>query len=197
MFNLQIITASTRQGRKGPAVAEWFVDYARQHGKFNIEPIDLAKVNLPLFDEPNHPRFQHYEHPYTRAWSQTIQRADAFVFVTPEYNYGAPPSLLNAIDYLNKEWSYKAVGFVSYGGMSGGTRSVQMIKQVITSLKMVPLPEAVSIPFFSNFINKETGKFEPEQIQLDAADVMLNELLKWTTALITLREETVVMATRA
>ncbi len=68
-----------------------------------VDPIDLATVNLPMFDEPKHPRFQQYEHEHTRRWSATVARADAYVFVTPEYNYGAPPSIVNAIDCLNRE----------------------------------------------------------------------------------------------
>ena len=75
-----------------------------------------------------------------------MARADAFLFVMPEYNYGPPPSLLNAMDYLVREWQYKAVAFVSYGGMSGGIRAVQVTKQLLTTFKMVPLLEAVAIP---------------------------------------------------
>src|SRR4051794_37691276 len=118
---LQTIVVSTRPGRAGLPVAQWFHDYARQHGKFAAELVDLAEVDLPLFDEPSHPRLRHYQHDHTRQWSARVARADAFVFVTPEYNHATPPSLVNAIDYLVHEWAYKPVGFVSYGGVSGGT----------------------------------------------------------------------------
>jgi NAD(P)H-dependent FMN reductase len=70
--------------------------------------------------------------------------------VTPEYNYGYPASLKNAIDFLHKQWQYKPVGFVSYGGVAAGTRSVQQLKQVVTALKMVPLFEAVTFPSIRN-----------------------------------------------
>ncbi|HSH45155.1 MAG TPA: NAD(P)H-dependent oxidoreductase, partial [Longimicrobiales bacterium] len=116
---LQVITASTRQGRKGPLVAEWFLGQARRHEGFRIEPVDLADVGLPLFDEPRHPRLQEYEHDHTIAWSEIVARADAFVFVTPEYDHNPPASLLNALQHLVKEWAYKPVGLVSYGGVSG------------------------------------------------------------------------------
>jgi NAD(P)H-dependent FMN reductase len=187
MFNLQVILVSTREGRKGPAVAEWFVGRAREHGRFEIELIDLADVNLPLFDEPRHPRLGKYEHEHTKRWSAIVDRADAFVFVTPEYNYSAPPSLVNALDYLNREWAYKPVGFVSYGGVSGGTRSVQMTKQIVTALKMMPIPEAVSIPFFVEYLDADTGVFDPGATQEMAATAMLDELLRWTGALKPLR----------
>jgi NAD(P)H-dependent FMN reductase len=184
---LQIILASTRPGRIGLPVASWFREQALAHGGFEVEWVDLAEWNLPFLDEPHHPRLRQYEHEHTKRWSATVARADAFVFVTPEYNYGAPPSIVNAIDYLNKEWAYKPVGFVSYGGVSGGTRSAQMIKQLVTSLRMMPIPEAVTIPFFTQYIDKESAAFAPEETQATAATAMLDELLRWTGALATLR----------
>jgi NAD(P)H-dependent FMN reductase len=144
-------------------------------------------VNLPMFDEPKHPRFKDYQHEHTRVWSAVVSRADAFVLVTPEYNYGAPPSIVNAIDYLNREWHYKPVGIVSYGGVSGGTRGAQMLKQIVTSLRMMPIPEAVSIPFVTQHVDEKTGAFSPGATQDAAAETMLDELLKWTTALKPLR----------
>jgi NAD(P)H-dependent FMN reductase len=107
--------------------------------------------------------------------------------VTPEYNFSTPPSLVNAIDYLMHEWAYKPVGFVSYGAVSGGLRSVQMSKLLLTSLKMVPLPEAVAIPLFTTFIDPVTGRFAPGENQEKAATLMLDELARWTAALAVLR----------
>ena len=184
---LQVFIVSTRPARKGPIVAAWFEQQARSHGKFEVEVVDLAQVNLPLMDEPEHPRLRKYQHEHTRAWSARVEKADAFVFVTPEYNFGAPPSLANALDYLFVEWAYKPVGFVSYGGVSAGLRSVQMTKQFVTALKMMPMVEAVSIPFFANLIDSDTGAFDPGSHQVKAAIVMLDELLRWTEALKPLR----------
>src|SRR5512132_3801445 len=104
---LQILVASTRKGRMGDRVGHWFEEVARKHGAFEVELLDLAEIDLPLLDEPMHPRLRQYQHAHTRAWSETIVRGDAYAFVTPEYNYGAPPSLLNALDYLVLEWGYK------------------------------------------------------------------------------------------
>jgi len=186
MPHLEIVIASTRPSRKGPLVAAWFLDQARAHGGFDLEVVDLAEVNLPLLDEPEHPRLQKYQHAHTRAWSETISRADAFVFVTPEYDFGPPAGLVNALQYLQKEWACKPVGFVSYGGVSGGTRSVQVAKLTVTSLKMMPMFEAVSIPFFSQYIDPQTGSFAPGEVQEKAARVMLDELLRWARALLPL-----------
>ena len=91
-----------------------------QHGGFEIDFADLAEVNLPFMDEPNHPRFHRYTHQHTLDWSARVEAADAFVFVMPEYNYGFTAPLKNAIDYLHAEWAYKPVGLVSYGGVAAG-----------------------------------------------------------------------------
>ena len=187
MQKLQIIVASTRDGRSGHRVGEWFLEQAREHGTFDIEVVDLADVDLPLFDEPRHPRFAQYEHSHTKAWSEIVRRADAYVFVTPEYDHAPPASLVNALQFLSREWAYKAAGFVSYGGVSAGTRGVQITKEILTSLKIMPVPETVAIPFFAQHIDKATGVFEPGPTQAQGAALMLDELLKWTTALETLR----------
>jgi len=188
MPKLNIIIASTRPGRVGPTVAKWFHEYAlSQDSEFDIELVDLADFNLPVFDEPNHPFRQQYMHEHTKKWAESVDSADAFVFVTPEYDFGTPPSLLNALVYLLHEWSYKPVGFVSYGGMSGGIRSVQMTKQVLNTLKLVPLQEAVTIPYVSTLID-DSGVFVATEAIEKSAVTMLNELLRWTMALKTLRK---------
>jgi NAD(P)H-dependent FMN reductase len=184
---LQIIIASTRPGRVGPSVASWIHQRAIAHGGFDVELIDLAEVNLPMFDEPNHPRLHQYVHQHTKDWSATIDRADAFIFVIPEYNYGFNAAIKNAIDYLNAEWKHKPVGFVSYGGVGAGTRAVQMLKQVITALSMVPVFDAVNIPFIQQFLDDER-KLQPNDIMETAATTMLDELVRWTASLRALRE---------
>jgi len=184
---LQVVIASVRDERKGVLVADWFIGEAEKHGGFEVERIDLAEVNLPLFDEPRHPRLRKYEHEHTKAWSRTVDRADAYVFVTPEYDYGIPAPLANALQYLVHEWAYKPLGFCSYGGVSAGTRGVQMTKQIATTVKLVPMFEAVSIPFFTEKIDAESGLFDPGPEQAKAAVVMLDEMLRWEAALRTLR----------
>jgi NAD(P)H-dependent FMN reductase len=191
--NLQIIIASTRPGRVGLPVAEWFQEQALEHGGFEIEVVDLANLNLPFMDEPRHPRFRKYEHEHTKDWSRKVEAADAFVFVMPEYNFGFNAPLKNAIDYLHFEWQYKPVGFVSYGGGSAGTRAVQMIKQVVTALKMVPVPEAVSIPFVTQFLNDER-RMEANETMVTAARTMLDELQRLEGALEPLRQPELVHA---
>ncbi|HEY3822277.1 MAG TPA: NAD(P)H-dependent oxidoreductase [Polyangiaceae bacterium] len=186
MLRLHVVVTSTRPGRVGLSVAQWFLERAKRHGKLDPELVDLKEVNLPALDEPKHPRFKQYEHEHTKKWSAKVSEADAFAFVTPEYNYSCPPALLNAFDYLYEEWTYKPAGFVSYGSVSGGTRSVQMIKPTVTALKMMPLPEGVVIPWVSKLMD-EHHAFQGGEAFDKAAVVMLDELARWAGALKTLR----------
>ncbi|MEO6453564.1 MAG: NAD(P)H-dependent oxidoreductase, partial [Ginsengibacter sp.] len=114
--------------------------------------------------------------------------ADAFVMVTAEYNYGYPAPLKNALDYLFAEWNYKPVAFVSYGGIAGGTRAVQQLKQVVTAQKMMPITEIVNIPFFTKYID-DKGIFNTDKILHQSADAMLAELVKWANGLKEMREK--------
>ncbi|BBB02091.1 putative reductase [Actinacidiphila reveromycinica] len=187
MTKLGIIVASTRPGRLGLPIAQWFEGEARAHGGFDeVDLIDLAEVALPFMDEPEHPRLARYTHQHTRDWSARIAGADALVFVMPEYNYGYNAELKNAIDYLHNEWLYKPVGFVSYGGVSAGTRAVQMVKQVVTTLKMTPVFDGVSIPFVRQFIDEES-KVRPNETMVASAKAMLDELVRVEAALRPLR----------
>jgi NAD(P)H-dependent FMN reductase len=190
---LEVVIGSTRPGRVGKPVADWFLGEARRHGWFRLELVDLAKINLPIFDEPRHPRLGQYQHEHTRAWSETVSRADALVFVVPEYNYGFNAATKNAIDYLHREWAYKPVGFVSYGGVAAGTRAVQMLKQVLTTLRMTPVFEAVNIPFVSQFVGPD-GQFRSTEVMNQAAEEMLEELARLEEALRPLRRSADVAA---
>ncbi|HVI69428.1 MAG TPA: NAD(P)H-dependent oxidoreductase [Magnetospirillaceae bacterium] len=180
-MKLAIIIASTRPGRLGPAVAAWFEDFANNHTSFDIDVLDLADINLPMFDEPLPPMMDQYANNHTKAWAKHVAAADAFVIVTPEYNYSMPPALVNAVDYLHKEWKYKPVGFVGYGGV-GAARAIEMEKQLFSALHMVPLHDSVLFP--ATFAPM---KLAPTEHQEHAAKSMLSELEKWATATRTMR----------
>src|SRR5215216_4804250 len=111
MINVKIIIASTRPGRKGPTIGSWITEKVKAHVDFNIEVLDLAAINLPFLDEPEHPRLQKYQHQHTKDWSDKIDNGDAYIIVTPEYNFGYPASIKNALDFLYNEWCYKPVAF--------------------------------------------------------------------------------------
>ncbi len=185
MSKVSVIIGSTRPGRVGLPIGQWFFEQAKRHGKLDVELVDLKALNLPLLDEPKHPRLGDYANDHTKAWSQIVKASDAFIFVTPEYNHSPPPALLNAIDYLFSEWTYKPAAFVSYGGISGGMRAVQMLKQTLCTLKVMPIPEAVTITFFSQLM--DNGVFNGSEALEKASVAMLDELARWTEALRALR----------
>lgn len=184
---LQVMIASTRPGRVGPAAAKWFKGYAAQHGKFDVRLVDINDFELPVYDEPYHPMMQNYQNEHTRKWSSCVAEADAYVFVTPEYNYGPTPAFVNALNYLYKEWNYKPCGFVSYGGVSGGVRAVQIEKLLAVTLKMMPMVEGVMIPMIADHIDRD-GLFKSNQLIDASAEALLSELLKWTEGLNAMRE---------
>ncbi len=186
-LKLHTIVASTRPGRIGPAVGQRVNDVAARNGAFDATLIDLADFNLPVFDEPDHPMKQAYQHEHTKRWAASVAAADAFVFVTPEYNFTLPPSLSNALAYLSKEWNYKPAGFVSYGGVSGGLRAAQMARLLVTTMKMMPVPEGVALPNVFGQLD-EAGKFTPNDLNAAGAKAMLDETAKWASALKPLRQ---------
>jgi NAD(P)H-dependent FMN reductase len=186
MPNLTIIIGSTRPGRAGLPIATWFAERARAHGGFDVSLVDLAAVDLPMYDEPDHPRLRRYRNRHTKNWSAIVEIADAFAFVTPEYNHGYPAALKNAIDYLHEEWSCKPAGFVSYGGVAAGTRAVQQLKQVISAVGMRPIEDAVYIPFHTQFFDEER-RLRANEIMEQAAVAMLDELVRTETVLRPLR----------
>lgn len=182
---LMIVIGSTRPGRVGLPVGNWIRDHAVQDGRFEVVVADMAEINLPFMDEPQHPRLRQYQHQHTKDWSSQVDAADAFVFVCAEYNHGMTAPLKNAIDYLSQEWRYKPVAFVSYGGVTGGIRSVQMLKQIVSVLRMVPIGDALPIPLVQQFLDE--GRFQPTDIHETSATAMLVELERMARALEPLR----------
>jgi NAD(P)H-dependent FMN reductase len=182
---LGIIVGSTRPGRAGKPIADWFTSIASKHASFEAKVLDLKEINLPFLDEAELPRFKKYAHEHTKKWSALVESCDAFVIVTPEYNHGYPAPLKNALDFVYREWNQKTCGFVSYGGEAGGTRAVQQLKQVTLTLQMASPVEAVVVPMFPKHL--KDGAFVPDEYLEKAAQAMLDALAKLTGALRTLR----------
>jgi NAD(P)H-dependent FMN reductase len=172
---LQVIVASTRPGRIGRSIGDWIAAATAEVGPFDVELVDLKEVNLPFFDEPNHPMLGQYTHQHTKDWASTIARADAFIFVMPEYNHGFIAPLKNALDFLHAEWQFKPVGFATYGGVSAGTRAAQMLKPVVQALRMTPVVEAITIPFPAPHFDEE-GAFVPNELIEQSAAALVAEL---------------------
>jgi NAD(P)H-dependent FMN reductase len=130
-----VIMGSVRAGRHCRTISEWVVSVARACSNLKCELIDLADWHLPMSDEPHIPAVGGYIQPHTRAWSNKVASADAIIFVTPQYNWGYPAPLKNAIDHLYKEWNGKPAVIVTYGG-HGGNKCAAQLRQVLEGLKM-------------------------------------------------------------
>jgi NAD(P)H-dependent FMN reductase len=178
---LMIIVGSVRPGRIGLPIAEWVKERATAHGGFEVDFVDLAELGLPFMDEPNHPRLHAYTQPHTVAWSERVAAADAFLFVTPEYNHSYSPALKNALDFLNQEWWRKPLGFVSYGGVSAGTRGVVALTTVTSGLGLVKVGANVELNFAGAQISG--GVFSPNEKEAAILEKELGELIELSEVL--------------
>lgn len=171
MIKIQVILGSTRQGRFGEKPAKWVVEELKKQKDIEVELIDLRDWPLPFFDEPLSPAASNgkYTNDLAAKWADKIGEADGYIMVTPEYNNGYSAVLKNALDYVYKQWNTKPVAFVSYGGISGGIRAVQQLRQIVIELQLIPLRPGVYIPFARTHLD-EDGNLKTEQLQpqLDA-----------------------------
>lgn len=184
MTRIGIILGSTRPNRNGEQVANWVLDLASHRGDATYELIDLRDFDLPNYDEPFPSSMGQYQNEHTKRWARTVDAYDGFVIVTPEYNHSIPGALKNALDFVYAEWNNKAVGFVSYGAALG-VRSVEHLRQVVGHLQMADVGQTVSLSIFTEFENMQT--FTPADISVDALNTMLDQLIAWTRALMSLR----------
>lgn len=175
MAELKVIFGSTRPTRAGMPVAEWVADFAKSHDGFSVELIDLARLNLPLLDEPEHPARRAYAHAHTKAWSEVVAAGGCFLFVTPEYDYFPPAALVNAVQVLSQEWAGKPAGIVCYGGISGGLRAAEALRQLLAGVGLLTVPAPVPLPLFSQFLD-DRGAFSPNDIVAGALDKLLSQL---------------------
>ncbi|SCU87343.1 LADA_0E03444g1_1 [Lachancea dasiensis] len=152
-----IIIGSTRKPRAAPQIAQFVLDtiensetYQKQSAKPTLRLIDLAHWNLPLYDESKVPSqiksTEEYDHEHTRRWSREVQKYDAFIFVTPQYNWGYPAVLKNAIDFLYNEWHGKPAMVVTYGE-HGGTKCNEQLTLVLQGIRMLPTDSTVTLAF--------------------------------------------------
>lgn len=173
-MKLMIILGSVRQQRVGLPVALWVHDLVTGTADVEVDFVDLDELNLPFMDEPGHPRDQQYTKQHTRLWSARVEAADAFLIVSPECNRSFSPVLKNALDFLHHEWAGKPVGFVSYGGLAGGTRGVKALRPVLASLRLVPIRTNVAVRYVTEQVHD--GSFVPSESQRAGLRTQLHEL---------------------
>jgi NAD(P)H-dependent FMN reductase len=155
-----VIAASLRPQRLGIQIARWVADIGREAADGVFEVVDLKDWPLPMDDEPGIPAAGHYEFEHTRAWSRKIAGAGAFVFVTPQYNWGYPASLKNALDHLYGEWSGKPAVIVTYGGHGGG-KCAEQLQQVCEGLHMRLAATKPGLRLSREQIEANTGEIAP------------------------------------
>jgi len=184
MLNVGIILGSTRPNRNGEAVAKWVLEQTKSRTDASYELVDIKDYDLPLLDEPIPPSQGKYSQPHTKRWAEKIASFDAFVFVTPEYNHSTSGALKNAIDFLYREWNNKAAGFVSYGS-AGGARAVEALRLIMAEIQIADVRAQVMFSLFTDF--KNFSEFAPDPRHDAELEAMLKQLVKWGTALKTVR----------
>lgn len=185
-IRLAVITGSVRDGRFGPTVGGWFADQVRQLEQFDLDVIDLAESStllpLTLAGERSAEAQQALD-----ALSPRLDAAEAFVVITPEYNHSYPAGLKNVIDWHYHQWQAKPIGFVSYGGMAGGLRAVEHLRQVFAELHAVGIRDTVS--FYGGSTAFADGRPKDAEAPAAAARAMLGQLTWWALALREAREK--------
>ncbi|GHA87164.1 NADPH-dependent FMN reductase [Streptomyces chryseus] len=178
-LRLAVIVASNREGRFAPVVTEWFLSRAAEHDDLDVDVIDVARVDLPTalsFSPSDDVKA------VLADVSPRLAAADAFVVVTPEYNHSFPAALKNLIDWHGSEWHAKPVGFVSYGGMSGGLRAVEQLRQVFAEMHATTIRETVSFHGAWSHFDVDGRHKDPSGAET-AAKALLNQLTWWARAL--------------
>jgi NAD(P)H-dependent FMN reductase len=134
-FRIAVVVGSTRPKRICRQIAEWILATAQRDSTLTYELLDLADVNLPMLDEPDMAATGRYTHEHSKRWSAVVSTFDGFVFVFPQYNWGYPAVVKNALDFLYAEWSGKPAATVTYG-TRGGVRGAEQLHQVFQGLHM-------------------------------------------------------------
>jgi NAD(P)H-dependent FMN reductase len=183
---LAVIIGSTRNGRFGPTVAEWFIARARRHGALEIDLIDLAAARLPstLGDQDEPVPSQ------VRKLGARLAAADAFAVVTPEYNQSFPAPLKTAIDWFYAEWHAKPVAFISYGRESGGLHAVAQLRQVFAELHAVTLQYTISFPCYWDLFAADGSWPKATAVCNTTVKTTLDQLVWWAHALREARAKT-------
>src|SRR4051794_12061083 len=186
MLKIAVIIGSTRPGRLGESVAKWVYELTKGRTETEWELVDVKDFNLPLLDEPVPPAMGQYAKEHTKSWAAKINVFDGYVFVTPEYNHGICGALKNAIDFLFREWSNKAAGFVGYGS-AGGVRAVEHLRLVMAEGQVATVRNQVALSLFTDFENYTA--FKPDPRHEKSLGGMVDQLVAWAGALKTLRAE--------
>lgn len=182
-----VIVGSTRQDRFGPVPAEWITQQATARSDLAVEVADLAELDLPVILPGDDPESE-VPAPVRRL-GKRIDAADAVIIVTPVYNRGYPAALKNAIDWFGTEWHATPIGFVSYGGRTGGIEAVEQLRTVFVELDTMTIRNVLTFPDFWTLFTDD-GHPVDRQPMSGAAHAFLDQLVWWAQALRTAKEVT-------
>lgn len=187
MLYIPIILGSTRKGRQSPKAAKFVFNRLRQSNKVETEIIDLLEYDLPILEERL--RFSDNPPPNVRKFSEKIARSDALVVVSPEYNFGYPGVLKNALDYLLPEYRRKPIAFVTVSaGSFGGLNCLAQLRQVCFGLGALPIPVSMPVPRVHEAFDDD-GAPKDAAYEKRAQD-FISELLWYTEAIAVQRAKT-------
>jgi NAD(P)H-dependent FMN reductase len=186
MAVISVIVGSTREGRFSEKPAKWIFEHLKKREDVDARLLDLREFPMPFFDQkatPATPGRAPYANEVVQRWTAAIGQSDGFVFVTPEYNYGPPAVLKNALDWVYPEWNRKAAAFVGYGSALGG-RGIQQLRLTLIELQMAPIRTSVLIPIPTLMAHYHGGDVDAKLTELDErAGMLIDELLWWTEVL--------------
>jgi NAD(P)H-dependent FMN reductase len=178
-LRLAVIIGSTRRGRFGPTVADWFAQQATKRADLDVDVVDLATANLPQTltdtDEPTPAE--------VAVLAPRLAAADAFAVVTPEYNSSFPAPLKTALDWYYEEWHAKPVAIIAYGRETGGLYAAAQLRQVFTELQAVAIRNTVSLPCYWEQFAADGSWPRPGSGYDASAKTTLDQLIWWARAL--------------
>jgi NAD(P)H-dependent FMN reductase len=176
---MPVVLGSIRKGRRSYFPARLLAERVEAAGH-RTELIDLRELKLPMYDEEDETE----NHPQVLRFKEIIQRSDASIWLSPEYNHSFTSVIKNAIDFLHAEVRRKpilACGLA--GGVSGGIRASEGLKTVLIELHAVPIRESVQFTEARSLFDREGNLQRPEFIQ--RIDYVIQDLewyarsLKW------------------
>ncbi|MHA5049360.1 NADPH-dependent FMN reductase [Streptomyces sp. SD15] len=177
VVRVAVVVGSNREGRFGPVVADWLLSRIRERGDLVPEVVDVADIQLPTTLSPTPEATA-----ALAAVTPKLASADAFVVLTPEYNHSFPAGLKNLIDWHYAEWRAKPVALVSYGGLAGGLRAVEHLRQVFAELHAVTVRDTVSFHNAGGSFD-DAGRLKDSSAPDAAAKTMLDQVVWWGRAL--------------
>ncbi|TFK50653.1 flavo protein [Heliocybe sulcata] len=166
-----IILGSSRKGGNAMGIASWVSAFLKKNIPSDVEVVLVDPITAPHPLGPLlHPQMpslvkelSDYPTQAIRDWSTFVSTCSAIVVVSPQFNWGYPGELKNALDHLYYEWHGKPAMLVTYGSR-GGAKCAEQLRQVMgKGLKMKLVGRDVLVALSHDYIaGQERVKGEDE-----------------------------------